>query len=74
MPQEGQIRKPVTAENAIVNTEADTAGNASQAQAAPSAEYQDAAEGLDSVLDDIESVLENNAEDYVNHFVQKGGE
>lgn len=70
MPQEGQIRKPVTAANAIVNT----AENASQAQAAPSAEYQDAAEGLDSVLDDIESVLENNAEDYVNHFVQKGGE
>lgn len=74
MPQEGQIRKPVTAANAVVNTEADTAENASQTQAAPSAEYQDAAEGLDSVLDDIESVLENNAEDYVNHFVQKGGE
>lgn len=70
MPQEGQIRKPVTAANAIVNA----AGNASQTQAAPSAEYQDAAEGLDSVLDDIESVLENNAEDYVSHFVQKGGE
>jgi|GEM_PF-3773178 len=70
MPQEGQIRKPVTAANAIVNA----AENASQTQAAPSAEYQDAAEGLDSVLDDIESVLENNAEDYVNHFVQKGGE
>ncbi|OZG51546.1 prokaryotic ubiquitin-like protein Pup [Pseudoscardovia radai] len=70
MPQEGQIRKPVTAANAIVNA----AGNASQTQAAPSVEYQDAAEGLDSVLDDIESVLENNAEDYVNHFVQKGGE
>lgn len=70
MPQEGQIRKPVTAANAVVNA----AENASQTQAAPSAEYQDAAEGLDSVLDDIESVLENNAEDYVNHFVQKGGE
>ena len=29
---------------------------------------------LDSVLDDIESVLETNAEEYVSSFVQKGGE
>ncbi|MDO4913753.1 MAG: ubiquitin-like protein Pup [Bifidobacteriaceae bacterium] len=29
---------------------------------------------LDSVLDDIESVLETNAQEYVNSFVQKGGE
>jgi len=29
---------------------------------------------LDAVLDDIESTLETNAEEYVNRFVQKGGE
>ena len=29
---------------------------------------------LDAVLDDIESVLETNAEEYVGSFVQKGGE
>ncbi len=29
---------------------------------------------LDAVLDDIESVLESNAEEYVGSFVQKGGE
>lgn len=29
---------------------------------------------LDSVLDDIESTLEENAQEYVNSFVQKGGE
>lgn len=29
---------------------------------------------LDSVLDDIESTLEDNAEEYVKGFVQKGGE
>ena len=29
---------------------------------------------LDSVLDDIETVLETNAEEYVSSFVQKGGE
>ena len=31
-------------------------------------------DSLDAVLDDIESVLESNAEAYVNGFVQKGGE
>ncbi|KAB7791401.1 ubiquitin-like protein Pup [Bifidobacterium leontopitheci] len=31
-------------------------------------------DALDAVLDDIESTLETNAEDYVNSFVQKGGE
>lgn len=29
---------------------------------------------LDDVLDDIESVLQTNAEEYVSSFVQKGGE
>ena len=32
------------------------------------------ADALDAVLDDIESTLETNAEEYVNSFVQKGGE
>ncbi|MBT1165874.1 ubiquitin-like protein Pup [Bifidobacterium simiarum] len=32
------------------------------------------ASGLDSLLDDIESTLETNAEEYVSSFVQKGGE
>ncbi|PAU68203.1 ubiquitin-like protein Pup [Bifidobacterium criceti] len=29
---------------------------------------------LDAILDDIETVLETNAEEYVSGFVQKGGE
>ena len=33
-----------------------------------------AVDALDAVLDDIESVLEQNAQEYVNSFVQKGGE
>ena len=33
-----------------------------------------AVDALDAVLDDIESTLESNAEEYVNSFVQKGGE
>ena len=32
------------------------------------------ADALDAVLDDIQSVLESNAEEYVGSFVQKGGE
>lgn len=32
------------------------------------------ADSLDSLLDDIESSLETNAEEYVRRFVQKGGE
>ena len=35
---------------------------------------QEQADDLDSILDDIETVLETNAEEYVNSFVQKGGE
>lgn len=42
--------------------------------AAESAEAREAADVLDAVLDDIESVLESNAEEYVGSFVQKGGE
>lgn len=31
-------------------------------------------ESVDSVLDDIDSVLESNAEEFVRNFVQKGGQ
>lgn len=31
-------------------------------------------DALDAVLDDIESTLETNAEEYVSSFVQKGGQ
>lgn len=31
-------------------------------------------EGVDSVLDEIDGVLESNAEDFVKGFVQKGGQ
>lgn len=29
---------------------------------------------VDSILDDIDSVLESNAEEFVRNFVQKGGQ
>lgn len=31
-------------------------------------------QGLDSLLDEIDSVLESNAEEFVKGFVQKGGQ
>ena len=37
-------------------------------------QIDDTVDALDAVLDDIESVLESNAEEYVGIFVQKGGE
>jgi ubiquitin-like protein Pup len=43
-------------------------------QAAAQTESTDQADVLDDILDDIESALETNAEEYVNSFVQKGGE
>jgi prokaryotic ubiquitin-like protein Pup len=31
-------------------------------------------EDIDAILDDIDDVLETNAEDFVKSFIQKGGE
>lgn len=46
-------------------------GNAGQEQiSAKKIEH----EGLDSLLDDIDAVLEDNAESFVQGFVQKGGQ
>ncbi|MDZ5077979.1 ubiquitin-like protein Pup [Nesterenkonia sp. HG001] len=39
-----------------------------------SAQSQGRAEELDSLLDEIDSVLETNAEEFVKGFVQKGGQ
>ena len=35
---------------------------------------QDQVEGLDAFLDEIDLVLESDAEEYVRGFVQKGGQ
>lgn len=43
-------------------------------RAAAQTESADQTDVLDDILDDIESTLETNAEEYVNSFVQKGGE
>lgn len=45
-----------------------------QAVAVDTSQADGTVDALDAVLDDIESVLEQNAQEYVNSFVQKGGE
>lgn len=44
----------------------------------PEAEPAEAAsaqtEGVDDLLDEIDGVLENNAEEFVRGFIQKGGQ
>ncbi|GAA4285540.1 hypothetical protein GCM10022261_30710 [Brevibacterium daeguense] len=38
------------------------------------AQQQVNTEAVDSILDDIDTVLESNAEEFVRNFVQKGGQ
>ena len=42
--------------------------------AAPAASSQTIDEDVDAILDEIDEVLENNAEEFVKGFVQKGGQ
>lgn len=44
------------------------------APGADSAAAQDATSGVDDLLDEIDGVLEANAEEFVRGFVQKGGQ
>lgn len=45
-----------------------------EAQDTPSARGEDVAEKIDELLDEIDTVLEENAEEFVKNYVQKGGE
>jgi prokaryotic ubiquitin-like protein Pup len=42
--------------------------------AAPDAQASAATQGVDDLLDEIDGVLESNAEEFVRAFVQKGGQ
>ncbi len=44
----------------------------SEAEASERKEQLD--EDIDAILDEIDEVLESNAEDFVKSFIQKGGE
>lgn len=41
---------------------------------APQNRGEDVAEKIDDLLDEIDTVLEENAEEFVKNYVQKGGE
>jgi prokaryotic ubiquitin-like protein Pup len=45
-----------------------------EVQDAPTTRGDDVAGKIDDLLDEIDSVLEENAEEFVKNYVQKGGE
>ncbi|MHA7207969.1 ubiquitin-like protein Pup [Arthrobacter sp. MDT1-65] len=59
-----------------------TSGSATEAEeetpgpapAAPAAQDSAETQGVDDLLDEIDGVLESNAEEFVRGFVQKGGQ
>jgi ubiquitin-like protein Pup len=65
MPEREQKKKPAPKERAAETEEVD---------AAPGKQAEALKEELDDLLDEIDSVLESNAEDFVRSYVQKGGE
>lgn len=65
MPEREQIRRPSPQRNdqsAEVSISSDAAKN------------EQLKNDLDSLLDEIDEVLEDNAEEFVRNYVQKGGE
>lgn len=44
------------------------------APTAPAAQESSQTQGVDDLLDEIDGVLESNAEEFVRGFVQKGGQ
>lgn len=64
MAEREQIRKPAAApvEEEIVDTPA------------PSEAGQKLKAEFDDILDEIDEVLESNAEDFVKSYIQKGGQ
>lgn len=67
MAQEQQRPQPSTQDQ-----EADDAGAPAPAPASPAAQAR--TQDVDDLLDDIDGVLEQNAEEFVRGFVQKGGQ
>jgi ubiquitin-like protein Pup len=47
---------------------------AESSQEAPQNRGEDVTEKIDDLLDEIDTVLEENAEEFVKNYVQKGGQ
>jgi ubiquitin-like protein Pup len=65
MPEREQKKKPAPKERA---------NEVEEVEAASGEKAEALKEELDDLLDEIDSVLESNAEDFVRSYVQKGGE
>ena len=63
-------------ENVERQRPAEDGGGDDAAAPAPGAAqaHQQISDDLDSILDEIDGVLESNAEEFVKQFVQKGGQ
>ena len=64
MPERERKQKPAPKERVEENAEV----------AAPAKQGEELKEELDDLLDEIDGVLETNAEDFVKSYVQKGGQ
>jgi ubiquitin-like protein Pup len=64
MPERERKQKPAPKEREEVVDDA----------AAPAERGEKLKEDIDDLLDEIDSVLEDNAEEFVRNYVQKGGE
>jgi ubiquitin-like protein Pup len=64
MPERERKQKPAPKEQTEETVEVD----------APGVQGEKIKEELDDLLDEIDSVLEENAEEFVRNYVQKGGE
>ena len=64
MPQEQEQRRVQKREDGGQETE----------QADAAAKGQDLKDEMDEIIDEIDSVLEQNAEEFVKSYVQKGGQ
>ena len=64
MSEREQVRKPTREREAAPETEAPTASKQGEKIKAE----------LDDLLDEIDEVLETNAEEFVKSYVQKGGQ
>ena len=62
------------AEDQIHKRRAKKEDSAEVEAAQPSASSETSMEDIDDLLDEIDSVLEENAEEFVKSYVQKGGE
>jgi ubiquitin-like protein Pup len=71
MAEQEQIRKSPARETTKTETDADLAAE----QAPATSERGDKIKAeLDDLLDEIDEVLEDNAEEFVRNYVQKGGQ